>query len=85
MIFLSIIEFYIYYIQFKAIQESFNPISTYSAIWVLVALYELKLVHYYDLTMYTWLIIILFQLLYNIMCFLGDFETKIWKYYNPKN
>ena len=56
----------------KLFKKAFNPISIYSAIWVLVvSLYELKLVHYYDLTMYTWLIIILFQLLYNIGCVFG--------------
>ncbi len=49
-----------------------NPISLYSIMWTtMVVLYELKLVYYYDLTTTTWIIIIVFQLVYNIGCILG--------------
>jgi len=50
-----------------------NPISVYSFIWVIVTtLYNAKLIYYYDLTMFTWLIIIIFQSVYIIGCILGS-------------
>ena len=49
-----------------------NPVSIYSIVWAaMVALYQLKLVYYYDLTMTTWLIIIIFQAAYNVGCIVG--------------
>jgi len=67
----------IFYIAFsiKFYRTKINPISIYSILWtIMVVLYELKLVYYYDLTINTWLVIILFQLAYNFGCMLG--KTK---------
>lgn len=59
-------------ISFKMYKKYLNPISLYSIVWTSVLfLYELKLVYYYDLTTYTWFIVIIFQFVYNIGCIIG--------------
>lgn len=61
-----------------------NPISLYSLIWAGIAvLYEAKLVYYYDLTAYTWLITIIFQIAYNIGCILGKTSSRGYITINP--
>ena len=46
-----------------------NPITVYSLPWLIMTiLYELKLVYYYDLTIITWIVIIIFQFIYNLGC-----------------
>lgn len=61
----------------KFYKAKINPISIYSIMWTVVTfLYELKLVRYYDLTLMTWLIIIVFQLAYNLGCIFGKVKDS---------
>lgn len=59
-------------LSFRMYRKYLNPISIYSLFWAsVVFLYELKLVYYFDLTIYTWFIIIIFQFVYNFGCIVG--------------
>ena len=78
----------ILYIMFsiKFYKNKINPISIYSVVWTFMTiLYELKLVYYYDLTLLTWLIIIVFQIAYNFGCIVGKTMSIYTKGYNIKS
>ena len=78
----------ILYIMFsiKFYKNKINPISIYSVVWTFMTiLYELKLVYYYDLTLLTWLIIIVFQIAYNFGCIVGKTMSIYTKRYNIKS
>lgn len=50
-----------------------NPISTYLIIWnIMIFLYELRLVYFYDISFAAWLLVILFQLIFFTGCILGN-------------
>ncbi|GLI19869.1 hypothetical protein TSYNTROPHJE_16820 [Tepidanaerobacter syntrophicus] len=56
----------------KFYKAKINPISLYSIVWTaIVVLYELKLIYYYELTATTWMVLIFFQLAYNLGCIFG--------------
>jgi hypothetical protein len=67
----------LYYFSVGIFKRKLNPISIYSAIWVLVlCAYELKFIYYYDLSFVTWFVIISFQLAYSIGCILGQADIN---------
>ena len=83
MIFIYIILniFYCIY-SHKKYHRWINPITIYAFPWVLMlSLFEMKLNYYYDLTSYTWFLVIVFQLIYNLGCYFGIGLSSRFKYH----
>ena len=50
-----------------------NPISLYILLWnAVILLYEMRLVYLYDISIFCWVTVILFQTIYFGTCYLGD-------------
>lgn len=51
----------------------FNPVSVYAVVWgVAVFFHECGLIYYFELTMFTWSIIIGMQIIFSVFCILGS-------------
>lgn len=68
---------FLYYYSRSIFKQKINPITIYGFIWVvMIVLYELKLVKYYELTFITWCVIFIFQSAYSLGCILGHARYK---------
>lgn len=49
-----------------------NPISMYAAVWVIaVGVHESGLIYYYDIEPFTWFVIFLMQIVFNVFSYIG--------------
>ena len=61
-----------FYIAKKKFHSSRNPVTLYVLVWnVMIFLYELPLVYYHEITLLTWLTVIVFQGIFVVTCLFG--------------
>lgn len=55
-----------------------NPVTVYSSVWLLaVLIHQSGLIYYYPLSLFTWLVIFLAQIVFSVSCFIGKrYDTE---------
>ena len=79
----TIFNFLVFFIAYKVYKTINNPISLYSIVWqVALTIHESGLIVFYKLSYFTWLIIIIVEILFACGCYMGN---KIKFYNRPEN
>lgn len=75
-----LLNMFLYLISIYFYKYRNNPISIYVFVWtVSITFYEIKLIYYNTISILTWLVIILFELVFTVSCIIGS-KIKFFTY-----